>query len=97
MAGGPRVHVEYWIPAEELNEFSSHIVGEIRVIRAFRGDPPVGVAVRAEVVTVRTLLHTHQITPAMRHSEGNCKPSRAVRRCPVLPKAPQVRRSRHVR
>jgi hypothetical protein len=28
------------VPAEELDEFNSHIVGEIRAIRAFRGDPP---------------------------------------------------------
>ncbi|WP_237153405.1 ADP-ribosylation/crystallin J1 [Oryzibacter oryziterrae] len=33
-AGG-RLHREYWIPAEELNQFNAAIVGEIRVVRAF--------------------------------------------------------------
>ena len=30
-------HLEYWIPAEELNEFNSHIKGTIRVISEFAG------------------------------------------------------------
>ena len=33
-AGGQK-HLEYWIPAEELEEFNRHIRGEIRVIRKF--------------------------------------------------------------
>ena len=45
VVGDSRTHVEYWVPAEELDEFNSHIVGEIRVIRAFRGDPPVEIEV----------------------------------------------------
>ena len=32
---GGTIHNEYWIPAEQLEEFNSHIVGEIRVIREF--------------------------------------------------------------
>jgi hypothetical protein len=34
---GSRVHREYWIPAEELEEFNRHIVGLIEVIHEFRG------------------------------------------------------------
>jgi hypothetical protein len=33
-AGG-RSHLEYWIPAEEVNEFNSAIVGEIEITRRF--------------------------------------------------------------
>lgn len=35
MAGG-REHQEYWIPAEELPDFNSAIVGVIRVVDEFR-------------------------------------------------------------
>jgi hypothetical protein len=34
---GTRVHKEYWIPAEELNEFNRQIVGLIEVVNTFRG------------------------------------------------------------
>jgi hypothetical protein len=33
-AGG-RAHLEYWIPAGELNAFNAAIVGEIEVVREF--------------------------------------------------------------
>jgi hypothetical protein len=34
-------HLEYWIPAEELEEFNRHIQGDIRVIAHFgRADGP---------------------------------------------------------
>jgi hypothetical protein len=33
---GSTLHLEYWIPAEELDEFNSHIVGRIEVIHEFR-------------------------------------------------------------
>ena len=33
---GARIHQEYWIPAEELDEFNSHIVGLIEVACEFR-------------------------------------------------------------
>ena len=29
---GSKKHEEYWIPAEDLNEFNKNIVGEIRVV-----------------------------------------------------------------
>lgn len=29
---GGEIHTEYWIPAEELEEFNKHIVGQIEVI-----------------------------------------------------------------
>src|SRR6478609_1388016 len=32
---GSRIHQEYWIPAEELDEFNSNIVGSIEVIAEF--------------------------------------------------------------
>jgi hypothetical protein len=32
---GAANHLEYWIPAEELEEFNRHIQGEIRVIAQF--------------------------------------------------------------
>jgi hypothetical protein len=31
---------EYWIPASELEEFNSHIVGPIEVLSEWPGDPP---------------------------------------------------------
>ena len=34
-AGGQQ-HQEYWIPAEDLNEFNKNIVGKIQVIQEFR-------------------------------------------------------------
>ena len=33
---GGQIHLEYWIPAEELADFNAHIVGTIEVIREFR-------------------------------------------------------------
>jgi len=35
-AGG-RAHQEYWIPAEELDDFNAAIVGKIEVIAEFKG------------------------------------------------------------
>lgn len=35
-AGG-RTILELWVPAEELDEFNAHIVGDIRVVHAARG------------------------------------------------------------
>jgi len=32
---GSHHHLEYWIPAEELEEFNRHICGQIRVISKF--------------------------------------------------------------
>ncbi len=34
---GAEIHKEYWIPAEELEEFNNNIVGTIDVISEFRG------------------------------------------------------------
>jgi hypothetical protein len=31
---------EYWIAAEELDEFNDHIVGSIEVIAGYEGQPP---------------------------------------------------------
>jgi hypothetical protein len=33
---GGQDHAEYWIPAEQLEDFNSHIVGTIEVIAEFR-------------------------------------------------------------
>ncbi|MEV0341960.1 ADP-ribosylation/crystallin J1 [Nocardia sp. NPDC050713] len=35
---GGREILEYWIPAEELEEFNRHIVGEIEVVQRFPAD-----------------------------------------------------------
>jgi hypothetical protein len=34
---GARIHQEYWIPAEELEEFNRHIVGPIEIVKQFSG------------------------------------------------------------
>jgi hypothetical protein len=36
---GNSIAKEYWVPAEELDEFNSNIVGLIEVIHEFRGGP----------------------------------------------------------
>lgn len=33
---GSDAHLEYWIPAEDLEEFNLHIVGDIRVTHEFK-------------------------------------------------------------
>jgi hypothetical protein len=35
---GSSTHKELWIPADELDEFNSHIIGEIRVVEAYYGE-----------------------------------------------------------
>lgn len=35
---GSREHQEYWIPAEELDEFNANIVGKIEVIATFTAE-----------------------------------------------------------
>jgi hypothetical protein len=35
---GGREHVEYWIPAEDLEAFNDNIVGVIEVVSEYRGD-----------------------------------------------------------
>lgn len=35
--GAARVHREYWIPAERLDEFNANIIGKIEVISKFDG------------------------------------------------------------
>lgn len=40
IVGAASVHQEYWIPAEELEEFNDNIVGKIDVIREFKGTAP---------------------------------------------------------
>jgi len=37
---GARIHQEYWIPAEELEEFNRHIVGPIESIAEFPARDP---------------------------------------------------------
>lgn len=36
---GASTHQEYWIPAGELANFNSNIVGQIRVLHKFEGNP----------------------------------------------------------
>jgi hypothetical protein len=33
---GADIHTEYWIPAEDLNEFNKNIIGHIEIIHAFK-------------------------------------------------------------
>lgn len=35
---GGEIHNELWVPAEELEEFNSNIIGLIRVVKSFFGD-----------------------------------------------------------
>jgi hypothetical protein len=35
---GAKIHQELWVPANELNEFNRHIMGQIAVVAAFYGD-----------------------------------------------------------
>lgn len=35
---GSRIHREYWIPADQLEEFNRHIVGPIEIVSEFRGE-----------------------------------------------------------
>ncbi|HEU0300403.1 MAG TPA: hypothetical protein VFR37_13130 [Longimicrobium sp.] len=37
---GARMHQEYWIPAEEMDDFNRAIVGLIEVVAEFRGKEP---------------------------------------------------------
>lgn len=34
---GTHVHQEYWIPAEDLEEFNRHLVGQIEIVASFSG------------------------------------------------------------
>ncbi len=47
---GASEHVELWIPSEDLEAFNTNIVGEIQLIAAYRGDPPVSVPVEATLL-----------------------------------------------
>jgi hypothetical protein len=38
---GARTHREYWIPAEELDEFNRHIAGPIEIVTEFHGEEPI--------------------------------------------------------
>ncbi|MGC4100834.1 ADP-ribosylation/crystallin J1 [Ferruginibacter sp.] len=35
---GGEIHNELWVPAEQLEEFNSNIVGEIRLVKSFYGE-----------------------------------------------------------
>jgi len=37
---GGAVHEEYWIPAEDLDDFNDNIVGDIEVVHEFHGSAP---------------------------------------------------------
>ncbi len=54
---GSRVHQELWVPAEELADFNSHILGKIEVEAAFYGD-----AFEGEVDPVTRLPLTLNVT-----------------------------------
>ena len=52
VVGDGRVHIEYWIPAEDLDKFNSSINGTIKVLRAFRVNPPQEIPVAEELTRV---------------------------------------------
>lgn len=35
---GGFIHNELWIPSENLNEFNSNIIGQIEIVKVFKGD-----------------------------------------------------------
>jgi hypothetical protein len=35
---GARVHREYWIPAEDIEEFNRNLIGPIEIVASFRGE-----------------------------------------------------------
>jgi hypothetical protein len=35
---GTRVHQEYWIPAEDLEEFNRNLIGSIEIVSSFTGN-----------------------------------------------------------
>lgn len=35
---GGRTHTEYWIPAEEMDQFNDNLVGQIELLHEFRGE-----------------------------------------------------------
>jgi hypothetical protein len=37
---GARMHQEYWIPAEEMDDFNRSLAGKIEVVAEFRGREP---------------------------------------------------------
>ncbi len=39
---GSKLHEELWVPAEELKNFNSHILGKIKIISSFFGDNYIG-------------------------------------------------------
>lgn len=53
--GGP-IHNELWVPAEELKEFNDHIVGEIRVTKAYFGKK----YVHPENEELKRMIKTHE-------------------------------------
>lgn len=41
---GADLHEEYWVPAEELAEFNSQIIGKIEVLSVFHGEKSEGLS-----------------------------------------------------
>lgn len=35
---GGFIHNELWVPSEDLNEFNSNIIGQIEIVKVFKGD-----------------------------------------------------------
>ena len=53
VVGDAQVHTEYWIPAKNLPECNAEIVGSIRVIGAFRGNPPTELSPEHELARIQ--------------------------------------------
>ncbi|MVT09629.1 ADP-ribosylation/crystallin J1 [Chitinophaga tropicalis] len=53
---GDSTHNELWVPAEELENFNSHIIGDIRIVQVFFGEsftPPENSRLAAELLKFR--------------------------------------------
>ncbi len=50
---GMKHHQELWVPAEELNEFNNHIVGQIDVVKAYLGNHYTGPALSSMSIDVQ--------------------------------------------
>ncbi len=56
---GNSMHKELWVPAEELDEFNSYIIGNIKVIEAYYGENYQGL--KYEILTLKSLTAIERI------------------------------------
>ena len=61
---GGSEHAELWVPAGDLEEFNDHIVGDIELVSAYRGDPPMR-------LTTTEIAEVVPAPPGSAHSYGS--------------------------